>query len=386
MDKEKEVFVQGAEPQPVRKAVEDSSSEHHHHHHHHSEHHHHSGHHHSSHGKKKKKMSAAKKSLILILIVIFLALVAIGIVLLIFHHYIALMNIVPVNKKYEIYDTITDDDLTNQPDSPKDKIDDLEKNNRDAMENGIMKDKDVLNVLLIGTDGRTEDERGRSDSMILFSINKKTEKIIMTSFMRDIYLEIPNIESTRLNHAYAYGGPPLLVETIEHNFRIKIDRWAQINFASFERTIDKIGGVEINVMPDEVPYISGVDHSGKQLLNGKQALAYSRIRVIGTDFKRTQRQRNVLEKIVQKAKGMSLSELDDLMEAVLPEVTTNMQESEILDLLWDSRELLSYERVQCRVPKNDSWEYLTIRQMSVLGIDFDDNIRYLWQNIYNRIE
>ena len=353
--------------------------------------------------KKKKKMSVKKKILIIILIILVIVGIGIGIIFLIIHHYINLMNIKPVEESsYEIADSVVDDDITDEPDSPQEDIDDLENRIRENLEkksDDIMADKDVLNVLLIGTDARSVSERGRSDSMILVSINKKTKKVIMTSFLRDIYLAIPNIESTRLNHAYAYGGAHLLIDTLEENFRIKIDRYAQVNFFSFCKTVDAVGGVEIDVTQDEIYYINNylreinrlegraentyqVTSAGRQTLNGAQALAYSRIRYIGTDFQRTQRQRTVLEQIISKTKDMSLTELDDLLEVVLPEITTNMQESEIISLLLDSNDILDYERVQCRVPADGTWEFLTIRSMSVIGIDFSANIQYLRDNIY----
>ena len=353
--------------------------------------------------KKKKKMSVKKKILIIILIILVIVGIGIGVIFLIIHHYINLMNIKPVEESsYEIADSVVDEDITDEPDSPQEDIDDLENRIRENLEkksDDIMADKDVLNVLLIGTDARSANERGRSDSMILVSINKKTKKVIMTSFLRDIYLAIPNIESTRLNHAYAYGGPHLLIDTLEENFRIKIDRYAQVNFFSFCKTVDAVGGVEIDVTQDEIYYINRglseinrlegrpentyqVTSAGKQTLNGAQALSYSRIRYIGTDFQRSQRQRTVLEQIIGKTKEMSLSEMDDFLETILPEVTTNMQESEIISLLLDSNDILNYERVQCRVPADGTWEFLTIRSMSVIGIDFNANIQYLRDNIY----
>lgn len=357
--------------------------------------------------KKKPKKKSKKKKVILIIAVVIVALllIAMGIAVAVVNHYVDKINIVPVADSYEILDSIEpDDDLTSEPDSPQEDIDAADDAIRKNMENNaidIMKDKDVLNVLLIGTDARDKSDRGRSDSMILVSINKKTEKIVMTSFLRDIYLAIPGVESTRLNHAYAYGGADLLIDTIEQNFKIEINKYAQVNFFSFTTVVDAVGGVEIKVTDDEVQYVNSylneinslegraadegkLSKGGTYTLDGAQALAYSRIRYIGTDFARTDRQRAVLEKILEKMSDLSIGEMSDLLDALLPNITTNLQKDEIFSLILNSASYLGYDREQCRVPAEDTWQYLTIRGMSVLGVDFDKNIDYIKKNIYGK--
>lgn len=353
------------------------------------------------HVKIKKKSSAKKKAMIVIFIIlgILLAfLITAGIVI---HHYISKLNLVDPAQKAEIVDSIDIDDLVSGPDSPKDKIDSLEdKIKANLNKDGLMQSDDVMNILLLGTDARSKNERGRSDSMILVSINKATKEIVMTSFLRDIYLAIPDIESTRLNHAYAYGGADLVIDTLEQNFKIKIDKYAQVDFSSFITVVDAVGGVEINVTDEELPYITKylveinrlegdpqgdgtLKSSGKQLLNGKQALAYSRIRYIGTDFGRSERQRTVLEKLIQKAADLSLGDLDELVDELFPNITTNLTESELFSMIIKSPAYFSYDLKQCRVPMDDTYEYMTVRSMSVLGIDFDKNKKYLYKNIYD---
>ena len=351
---------------------------------------------------KKKKMSKKKKLLIALAIVLGVIIILICVLVGIIYHYINKINIVPDTDSYEILDSINiDDDLTSGPDSPQEDIDAADDAIKKNLDNAVdvMKDKDVYNILLIGTDARDTSDRGRSDSMILVSINKKTDKIIMTSFLRDIYLSIPDVESTRLNHAYAYGGPDLLVKTIEENFKIEINKYVQVNFYSFESVVDAVGGVEIEVTDEEVPYINAslyetneiegrdynsgtLSHGGTYKLNGAQALSYARIRYVGTDFGRSERQRTVLTKIFEKMKGMSVTKLSDLLDEILPKVTTNMQKDEIFSFVLNSATYLSYDLEQCRVPADDTWQYLTIRGMSVIGIDFAANIDYLRDNIY----
>ena len=350
--------------------------------------------------KVKNKMSVKKKLLITLLVIfIILAILAVT-AFLIIHNYISKLNIVKDGSYKIIKDIGEDDDLTDEPDSSQEEIDKLNsdiQNNIDSQ--GIMSNKNVINILLIGTDSRADDTRGRSDSMILVSINKNTKKIIMTSFLRDMYVAIPGFDNTRLNHSYAYGGPPLLMQTLEQNFKVKIDKYVMVNFFSFVKVIDSIGGIDIDVTDEEVSYVNlylelvnslegrpygtgNLTTGGKTHMDGCQALAYSRIRYLGTDFGRSERQRKVLETVFEKAEGLSLSKLDDLLDVILPLTTTNIQESEIFNLLFHAPSYLKYERVQCRVPQDGTYNGLRVRRMAVLGVDFNANINYLRDNIY----
>lgn len=347
----------------------------------------------ASDNKKKKGWSKKKKGLLIAIIIIAFLLIALGVVIAIVFHYINLIEF-KKDSDYEIYDSIAPEDgNVVYPNSPQDEIDDLEAKIRKNLEKNakeLKSDDNVLNILLIGTDSRNPSvDRGRSDSMILVSVNKKTEKVIMTSFLRDTWVQIPDIGPQRLNAAYAYGGPPLLVKTMQANYGIRIDKYVTINFNSFKDTIDTIGGVDIRVTDEEVPYInSGAKNSeklkqgGKYTLNGEQALAYSRIRYIGTDFGRTQRQRTVMDEIFRKTKGMSLSELSDFLEKILPNVSTNFEKSEIFWLLLKVSDYLSYPRTEQSIPNTGSFKNMVIDGMMVLGIDFEKYNKELKESIY----
>lgn len=263
----------------------------------------------------------------------------------------------------------------------------------------LMEDKNVLNVLLIGSDTRNTKRRGLSDAMIVISINKEKETITATSLLRDIYLTIPGRKNNRLNTAYAAGGAKLLIETIEQNFKIKIDKYASVDFFAFIDIVDAVGGLTIEVTKDELPvvndYIMGMNgllgeekekdclkEPGTQLLNGKQTLGYTRVRYVGTDFARTARQRKVLELLFAKVKECSLTQLNDLLNKVLPEVTTNFKEREIFAQILALPDYLDYEFDQWSIPVKGSYKNMKIRGMSVLGIDFEDNIERLHRKIY----
>ena len=263
----------------------------------------------------------------------------------------------------------------------------------------ISKDKDILNLLLIGTDNRSEEEQGLSDAMILLSINQNTEKITAASLLRDIYLYIPEKNTfNRLNTAYAYGGARLLIKTIEENFKIKIDKYASVDFFSFIEVIDAIGGIELDITEEELPYVNALlnelnriqgkdketDHlknSGIQLLNGRQALGYSRVRYVGTDFGRTARQRRVLEQIYKKIKKLGVKKTADLLDILLPRITTNFTEKELISQILSFPDYMEYKHDSFSIPMSGTYENLKIRGMQVLGIDFEKNVKELRMRI-----
>lgn len=266
-----------------------------------------------------------------------------------------------------------------------------------------MKEDGVINILLIGNDSREQGTDGRSDAMILLSLSNQTKTIHMTSLLRDMYVEIPGHDNTRLNAAYAYGGPELLMETLEENFDLEVNRYVQVNFQAFASLVDAVGGVELEVTNEEVQYINkylveynmleerpvDTDYldaslSGKIHLNGPQALAYCRNRYLGTDFGRTERQRKVLSAVFQNAPGLLKNEPLELMNEILPMVTTNLNQMEIMRLFFQAANVLSYDMIQGSVPVEGSYSNATIRGMSVLEVDFDKNKEYIKSNIYGK--
>lgn len=301
--------------------------------------------------------------------------------------------------------TVSDGGAAGNSDSPQSDIDTLEQRIRDNLEScstPVIYDNDVFNVLLIGTDNRAMGGSGHSDSMILFSINRKTSKIIATSLLRDIYLNIPGLaKGNRLNVAYLSGGPKLLLQTIQDNFKIKVDKYISVDFYNFIKVIDQIGGVTVNVSSDEqkvvnyyvheINYLTGLlmedgclTNPGQQNLSGKQALGYARIRYIGNaDFGRTDRQRLIMKLALDKIKTLNLAELNDLLNTYLPEVMTNLTKGELLSLILSIPSFANYSLDSWYIPTDGSYSYLTIRGMSVLGIDFNKNISEMQNRIYH---
>ncbi len=265
----------------------------------------------------------------------------------------------------------------------------------------VKSDKQVINILLIGEESM-KDDRGRSDSMMVATINRKQKTLKLTSFMRDIYVTIPGYLDNKLNAAFHNGGGPLLADTIEQNFGISIDGYVRVDFDGFENVIDQLGGVELTLSESEAQYLNTTNYIsdpaqrnvvvGKQTLTGNQALGYSRVRYRKTsdgqkdDFGRTSRQRTVLTAIFNKYKSKNLVELIGIANDVLPLVTTNMKKSEILDYLTAAVTLNPSELETFRIPIDGSYAPKDVQIGSsirdVLEIDKTANMQALQQFIY----
>lgn len=266
-----------------------------------------------------------------------------------------------------------------------------------------MKEDGVINILLIGNDSREAGTDGRSDAMILMSLSSKSKTVHLTSLLRDMYVEIPGYGGNRLNAAYAYGGPELLMETLEENLDIHVNRYVLVNFQAFANVVDAVGGVDLELTAKEIEYVNGylVEYNmlegrpegtdylkqtegGMIHLNGPQALAYCRNRLIGTDFGRTERQRKVIMAIIDKAPSALLTNFTELVDSILPNLTTNLTEKECRSLTLKVPSALNYDIIQGSVPIEGSYRNVTIRGMSVLEVDFEANKEYLQKSLYEK--
>ena len=264
-----------------------------------------------------------------------------------------------------------------------------------------MTSSDVRNILIIGSDTRTVEERGRTDSMILLSINRKTNETTMTSLMRDCYVEIPGNGYNKLNAAYKLGGAELLMDTIALNFDVKVDRYVYISFFSFINIVDAAGGIELDISDEEAAgmtdpmaeqnkylgYKKGTDylsHGGNAMhVNGNQALAYARLRYVGNaDFERTDRQRTVINRIIAKAKRLDPLALDNFIRVSCGELTTNMSKAELYVLFYKLLFSLGYDMNELRIPVEGSYTYGTHDGQSTLDVDFDACTEAIREKVY----
>lgn len=234
-----------------------------------------------------------------------------------------------------------------------------------------------INFLLVGRDAHGAGENGRSDAMILCSMDTGSKSVTMISFLRDIYLKIPDHGSNRLNASYSWGGSELLRQTLEENFGVTVDVTLEIDFEGFESLIDYLGGVEIELTDREARHLSNEEWhltEGANHLDGAQALAYSRIRYLDSDFGRTQRQQNVLTALMEKYRKASFQQMLHVTDEFLDQSTSDHSDEELLSLALELYTMMSdYEIISSRIPADGTYTYETIRGMSVIEVDLEEN-------------
>lgn len=228
----------------------------------------------------------------------------------------------------------------------------------------------VVNILLLGV----EEIGGASntDVIIVATMNTKEKTLKLTSLMRDLYVQIPGYNDNRINSAYAKGGVDLLYDTIENNFDIQLDGYVSVNFNSFEKIVDMLGGVEVSLTSTEANYLNRTNYisdasqrnviAGKNLLSGNQALGYCRVRKVSTgtennDFGRTQRHRVVLDAIFDKMKTKNILELGLFMNDILSNINikTDITQKEFNTYLEEAASLNANELEQNRIPSDGNY-------------------------------
>lgn len=260
----------------------------------------------------------------------------------------------------------------------------------DAPSWALRSDPDVTNVLLLGIDGDGGANQ-RSDTIMILTLDGKHDVIKMTSILRDTYVFIPGRQSkTRINHAYAYGGAGLTMQTVESNFRIDLERYIGIDMDGLTVVADKLGGVEIELTKAEANTINKhVKNSalteGVQHLNGAQATYYARIRKIDSDFGRTGRQRKLIKAMLAEFKKLNVVEQYSLVSEAAPYLTTNYSKSELFSIAWRAVGLLDSDMEEMSVPVQGAYQAKTISGMAVLVPDIDKNCRELHQFIFGSV-
>lgn len=244
----------------------------------------------------------------------------------------------------------------------------IELDYEDDLTNDAVLDDNITNILIIGSDGRTSKERGRSDAMMIATIDEKHKSLKLTSLARDTYVKIPGRGYEKLNHAYSYGGAKLLTKTIEENFKIGISHYVNINFTSFIDIIDSLGGVSLDIHSSELKELNKyipecyeassskkkkmelVEKPGRQVLNGYQALSYSRIRKNDDAFQRDSRQRIVIQSILNEVSTMSFGEATKVAKSVFPYVKTNIKPMEMMKYIGKVLKIGNFEIKQLAFP------------------------------------
>ena len=269
---------------------------------------------------------------------------------------------------------------------PADKVDNTAANVDIAQTD--QKDKDVYNVLLVGTDSRDPNaDIGRSDSMMLVSYNQKDGKATIISFLRDTLVDIPGHGKSRLGHTYAYGGVGLTINTLNQTFDLDIQNYITISFENLVNVIDEMGGIELYISAEEAEYYrsNGMPdiQEGNVNMSGSQALAHARNRTLGSDFERTRRQRSVMYGVYNKLlQERNPEAIVSLATYCMTQVNTNMSVGDITTMALD---VLSTEHLmtqQASIPYEGMYQSINYEGMAVLEIDLEANKEKINELLY----
>ena len=304
-----------------------------------------------------------------------LLILGIALLLLVFVGYAALQGMLGRIRRASTTEAVSQQEETFESDENADDTLSPEDVIWNGADTSVMQDKDIVNLLLIGQDRREGQDRQRADSMIMVTLNKKTKQISMTSFMRDLYVQIPGYSDNRINAAYV-----------------------EVDFGEFQTLIDSIGGIDLELTQDEADYICGRKrdvtypqqlrtdwnlHEGVNHLTGEQALIHARNRSLGNDYARTDRQRAVLMAIINKVKQMDAVSIVNFINQVLPLLTTDMTSGEILGYAMEALQMNFDSEHSYRIPAEGTYTGAVIRGMQVLVPDLAANQTYLMDVLYH---
>ncbi|AYE34868.1 LCP family protein [Clostridium septicum] len=321
--------------------------------------------------KKIKKSSYLKKTLLILLVVLVLGVIGASI-----------YGFNLINKINKINTTEEDIGIN------KEATEELSKyNNYDK----------IINIALFGIDAG-ENEFGRSDSIMILTIDPIHNKMKLSSIMRDSYVNIEDHGMDKINHAFAFGNSVLALKTLNNNFGLNINNFISTDFSNLPKIIDKLGGIELNITSDELKYINSyidnlnvlnstssphLDSTGKQLLDGTQCLAYSRIRYTdGGDYERTWRHRTILKGVYDKVKDTKVSELPSLLNDFLPFIETNLGTTELLNIGSTINKIGSSSLIEDRFPRDGYCEGKMIEGVYYLTFDLDTTKQQMKEFIF----
>lgn len=288
---------------------------------------------------------------------------------------------------------------------------DLEEREIIQAEGGVYSSENVTNILLIGTDERSAQfsTNARGDTCMLLSLNKKDGTIKLTSFERGTGVPILDGqykgEYDWLTHTFRYGGADLMMREIQECFKIEVDKYVRVNLSTFIDGIDAIGGIDINLTQAEADYINypkgtyaeyhisemkiknEVQHvtAGVNHLNGATAMLYARCRYIDSDWGRIKRQQKVIQAAMNQVKNLGVSELNDMLNTILPLIQTNLKESEISSLILSAPKFLNAEIESITLPEKGTYGSMTgMGGRKLFATDFETNSKILHKFVYGK--
>jgi LCP family protein required for cell wall assembly len=261
---------------------------------------------------------------------------------------------------------------------------------------------EIINIAFFGLDRREASEASRSDSIMILSIDQKNKKLKISSVMRDTYVQIKDHGQTKINHAYAYGGPQLAIRTLNENFNLDIRDYVTVDFFILEKLVNSVGGVTLDVKQDQIGQLNGliagiakienkpttpITKSGLQTLNGLQVVAYSRIRhEAGDDYARTERQRMILTAMLTKIQSVGVTEFPTVVSNILPFTETSMNSIDVLKL---GTKVISSNTMtldQARFPVDGYSTGKTIGGVWYLVADMKATVEQIHKFIYENIK
>lgn len=257
-----------------------------------------------------------------------------------------------------------------------------------------------MNIALFGLDTRTAGQLGkgnRSDTIIIASINNDTKEVKLVSVFRDTYLDLTNGKYNKCNGAYNAGGPKQAINMLNKNLDLDIQHYVSVDFAALTKVVDELGGIEIDVDEEELKHlnnytvetseVTGVETTkltspGLQLLDGVQATSYCRIRyTAGDDFKRTERQREVIMEIVSKAKKTDMAAINNIINAVFSMIATDYSNDQLLEL---APQMISYEIVDTQgFPFDRTAGTVKGKGSCVIPVNLAENVKQLHEYLFN---
>ncbi len=288
----------------------------------------------------------------------------------------------------------TDSETLEEESRMDEAIADLEEKDSIDATGDIYKDKNYLNILLIGTDERTENfsNNARGDTCMIMSIGKKDGSLKLTSLERG--MGVPILDGKYkgkydwLTHTFRYGGADLMMREVRECFKVYVERYIRVNFTTFKQGVEAVGGIDINLTAAEAGHINkytrrNIYTSGINHLDADAALTYARCRKIDSDWHRIERQRNVIQAVVTKTKDLNVAELNNLLNNVLPLVQTNLTRLEITQLLLLAPKYRGVTIQQMTIPIKGSYGGMRgLGGRSLFSVDFDTNAKALREFIY----
>ncbi|MGE5627279.1 MAG: LCP family protein [Solirubrobacterales bacterium] len=267
-------------------------------------------------------------------------------------------------------------------------------------DNAAKEDNDIINIALFGLDRRAKDETSRSDALLVLTLDKLHKEVKVSSIMRDSYVDVSGYGNTKITHAYAYGGPTLAIKTLNENFDLNIRDYASVDFFGLEKIIDSVGGIEINITSEELKYINFyidetstlenekaplITSTGVQNLNGRQAVAYSRIRyTAGGDYERTERQRTVLAELFKKIKAAGAANVPKEVLELLPYTETSLSNADIVKYGTSIFSMGINNIEQQRFPEDGFCEGKTINGVWYLVFDLEATKKQMHNFIFDK--